>query len=59
MLRLSKFAILVILGGCYRGQPVTNRNHLETVTNHHELENDTYDYWSFPKCKKLFEIKIK
>lgn len=50
MLRLSKFAILVILGGCQG---------VQTVTNHHELENDTYDYWSFPKCKKLFEIKIK
>lgn len=56
MLRLSKFVVLIILGGC---QTVTDCNHLKTVTNHHGLENDTYDPWSFPKCKKLFEINIK
>ena len=50
MLRLSKFVVVVILGGCHG---------FETVTNHHELENNTYDPWSFPKCKKLFEINIK
>lgn len=49
-MRLSKLVILVILGGCHG---------IQTVTNHHELENDTYDPWSFPNCKKLFEVKIK
>lgn len=59
MLNWLKLVILVILGGCYRWQTVTKCNHLETVTESHELDNDTYDYWNFPKCKKLFEIKIK
>lgn len=45
-----KLVILVILGGCYRGQSVTKYN---------QLDNAPYDPFGFPKCKKLFEIKIK
>ena len=50
-----KLVILVILGGCCSDQSVTNCNHLETVTESHELDNP----FGFPKSKKLFEIKIK
>lgn len=49
-MRLSKLVILVILGGCQG---------IETRDKVSQVEDNTYDPWSFPKCKKLFEVKIK
>lgn len=51
-----KLVILVVLGGC---QTVTDCNHLETRDKVSQVKDTTYDPWSFPKCKKLFEINIK
>ena len=45
-----KLVILVLLGGC---QCVERRDNVSQV------EDNTYDPWSFPKCKKLFENNIK
>lgn len=43
--------VLLLLSGCQG---------FETVTSRHEIEESvTYDPWNYPKCKKLFEIKIK
>ena len=47
---LLKLVILVVLGGC---QCVETRDKVS------QIEDTPYDAWSFPKCKKLFEIKIK
>lgn len=51
--------VILLLSGCQGIETVTNCNHLETVTNRHESESVSYDPWNYPKCKKLFEIKIK
>lgn len=45
-----KLVILVILGGCQC---------IETRDKVSQVEDTPYDAWSFPKCKKLFEINIK
>lgn len=47
---LLKLVILVVLGGCQC---------IETRDKVSQVEDTPYDAWSFPKCKKLFEIKIK